>query len=257
MLPAEELRQRLSELRRLYDAVQALRGRLDDLRTVEQAQAAYEAVLTVELARVTELQRRLEELRLRWGRLTARVEGAEAEPLPWSTGTGQLWSRRAAPPRQVPTESDSPARAEARERLALLVNRFQFVWRLGAEVLGRVNEIVADEGRPLGEALALLPWEAFADGRREATAQQLTRLTEWEQALAEYRGRIESDVNIRETRFRSWLGVWELWRSRECDPHSGSRWDTFLAERRRALIEEADRLRQEIEDLEKRLGGQS
>jgi hypothetical protein len=133
------------------------------------------------------------------------------------------------------------------------VNQFQFYWQLGEDLVGQVNQVVADDSLPLGEALALLPWRAFEDPGPAGADAHCTRLAEWAKALAEYRGYLESRIDILRTQSRDWLGIWELWRARAAGTGGREDWDTFIADKRRALGEEADRLRQEVLALEARL----
>jgi hypothetical protein len=253
MPPSEEARRRLDALRPDYDAVRALCGRRDELQTVEQARAAYEGLLSAESALVAGLKRRRDDLE-REGERRSREAEIEEDLGPVETA----WDPQARPWRAPPVPPEpprAPARGtdgEARFQLGLLVNQFQYVWRLDEALVGRVNQLVADPNRPLGEALALLPWAVFEGPGHADGAEHLARLDEWGEALADCRGRLEAENDMLETRFRGWLGIWELWRGREGDGREA--WDTFIAHKRRALGEEAGRLREAIAGLEARLG---
>jgi hypothetical protein len=145
------------------------------------------------------------------------------------------------------------AARRARRSLRTTVNRFRYVWKLAPALLGRINAIADDADRPLGEALALLPWEAFLAAPSEPDAAHAARLGEWAEALEEYRDRLSGEVEALEAQSQGWAGIWQLWRQRE--GAGAARWETFLAERRRALREEAERLRHAADALEARLRG--
>jgi hypothetical protein len=245
--------ERLSGLRLDYDAVHALRGRREELSTVEQARAAYESVVADETRVLDALRRRKESLEREWGR---RIRApAEPGPEPWLVP----WQPTGVPsPSPRPAPLPRPPRPDAgqrlRRRLTLLINQHRYVWPLTPAVLGQVNQIAEDNDRPLGEALALLPWEAFAGQAGESEEAYLERLAEWGKALAAYRHRLEADVEVQQARLGGWLGIWQLWRAQE-GPEGQQRWEAFLAGKRRSLEEEAEGLRGEIAGLEARLAG--
>jgi hypothetical protein len=253
MPPSDDLRRRLAALRPDYDATRTAAARRDELATVEEARAAYEGLLTAESALVADLRRRRDELEREWERRSRPADPDDelgpVEPA-WDP-QARPWKATSAPPEPPRVEGGGPD-PEARYRLGLLVNQFQYAWNLGDALVGRVNQVVADPDRPLGEALALLPWTAFEEPADDDEAGHLARLTGWGEALAEYRRRLDADNDMLETRYRGWLGIWELWRGREGD--GGKAWDTFLAQKKRALGEEAGRLREAVAGLEARLG---
>jgi hypothetical protein len=245
--------QQLDELHPIFDAVVELHRRWEELQTVELADRAYQEELAEETRRLADLQARRDRLEGLWQRRSRPVE-ADADVAAWEPAWGQEAAplqptSRPPPPAEKPTVSGS----QARRSLARLLNRFRYDWQLEDAILGLVNRIVADEDRPLGEALVLLPWKAFEEAGRDTEPGHLERLAEWRAALVEYRGRLEADVDILEARFRGFLGIWELWRGRERDAQGHQLWRDLIDEQRRALDAESTRLRLEIVDLETRL----
>jgi hypothetical protein len=154
---------------------------------------------------------------------------------------------------QPPVRGLAPA---ANRRLQQFARRLTNSGQLSVEALAEVNRIADDAGRPLGEAVALLDWSAYS--RRapwEGEDTHLARLAEWGVALADYRDRLADEVGLLEARFRGLLGIWELWRWREDEPDGRAAWTNFVEGRRRALRDEADRLRHDVAALEAHLAG--
>jgi hypothetical protein len=254
MTPADDLRQHLDELRPIYEAVQKLRGRREELQTVEAADRAYRELLAAETAAVTELRRRRDDLEREWLRRSARPDLTEDESATWEPAwKPPAWTGQPPRPAAPPPEQRAASAGQVRRRLGRLILQYQYVWQLESALLGQVNCIVADEDRPLGEALALLPWRAFAEPGRESPMAHRQRLADWRAALDSYRDQLEGAIDILETQLRGCLGIWELWRRRE-QQDGRPPWDRFIEESRRALREEATRLRQEVLGLEARLG---
>jgi hypothetical protein len=134
--------------------------------------------------------------------------------------------------------------------LKKLVNRWQHAWGLAAALVGQVNRIADDADRPLGQALLLLPWGAYEARVPGETAEaQRARLTEWRDALCEYHGRLAAEIDICETRFHRYLGIWELWLQRHQGAEGQARWAAFLAGKRRANAGEIARLENEVAAL--------
>jgi hypothetical protein len=250
--PADTARARLEALRPVYDAVRDLQGRRDELQSVAQARAACEALLAGESAARDELRRRKEELQDAVRRATdpRREEG----PAPWefNAAAHTPWQpppRRVAPPRPP----RPPIGQWVRDQLRVLVNAHQFAWKLDPGLLGRINRIADSTDRPLGEALALLPWEAFAAPGFGGESAHRTRLAEWREALEQYLAALEADVEFLEQQTEGWAGIARLWRERDRGPDEQDRWKTYLDERRRGLRDEADALRRDCAELEGRL----
>jgi hypothetical protein len=148
-----------------------------------------------------------------------------------------------------------PPDRQARRRLKTLVNR----WRQTLEpaVLGQVNQINDDPSRPLGEALMLLPAAVLLKNPNhdhESEADQLTRLTDWVEALQDYRDTRQKELDALELGYRGLLGIWRLWSARDQDDAGRNGWETFLAETRAALAQEIAILEQEVNNLTARLG---
>lgn len=241
------------DLRSVYDAVQALRRRKDALQTVPEAEQAFRSLLAEELQRTGELRNRLEELRQEEGRRTARAfhEEEELSPLGPDLGTATIQSER-RPRKLVPAPRAVPL-SPVRRRVGRQVRQFHFVWGVDDNLLSVVNQVVADENRPLGEALAMLPWDAFAAQTGESEAVRAKRLEEWYAILVEYRGWLESKVNQIEMQYRDSLGIWERWLARDRDPEGQDDWKQFTEEARKAELATAARLQEEIKELEARL----
>jgi hypothetical protein len=255
MPTAPKVRQLLDDVQPVHEAARELRRRWEELLTVEQADRAYQELVAEATKQRDDLRRRRDELERAWRRHTAPEE-PDAELASWEPAWGaELWRWQPSPQPAPPPEPQPVAGSQARRRLGRLVMRFRDAWRLEAVVLGLVNQIVAEEHRPLGEALALLPWTAFAEPGGDGPADHRARLAEWRQALVEYRDWLGPEVNRLETQTRGSLGIWELWRDRERDAEGKERWESFITETRRVCGEEAERLRQEVRDLEARLRG--
>jgi hypothetical protein len=251
--PAPDVAARLGELRPVYDSVRELLVRRTELRTVEQAEAAFKGLVDAEADALAGLTRRREELE-------ASLRRRDLDPVPHEmiAPPPPLLSQERRPdaPRADRPPPAEPVRpAGSRQRLKRLVNRWAFRWELDDGLVARINAIVDDADRPAGEALALLPWAAFASptSDQEAASTHLARLLEWADALGEYRGRLAGEVRMLEVRYRGLLGIWELWRRRESDPGGRARWLAFAADKRRALAAEAEEVRKAVADLEGRL----
>jgi hypothetical protein len=114
----------------------------------------------------------------------------------------------------------------------------------------RINQIAEDGGRPVGEAIALLPDAAFAPLRRETEQEYAERLGVWADALEECRKRLEGEVRRDEINLRPWLGVRDLWLRRAVD--DGRRaWEEYLARCREEIAAETAALQVEVDRLEK------
>ncbi len=244
----------LADLRPIYDAIGAARSRLLDLRTVELARAAFEQLLAAdadELERVRQRKRDLERPRVR-----QRVEPNPDDWLPPEprVATPQTRTPRPSPPPLPPVAPKEPPGRQERLRLKRLVNRWAFAWGLDADRQGEVNRILDDEARPTGEVLALLEWRTYVEplSTGEGEAAHQVRLQEWGTALREYRERLGQELEMVENRYRSWLGVWELWRTRERGSAEDGRWLAFVADKRRALVTEKEQLERAVALLEAR-----
>src|SRR5262249_12249516 len=158
--------------------------------TLEQAKAAHDGLLAAESAAVAGLRGRREELEQELAQLEQEPEEDE-EVAPAAQARGSSRPPRRPPAERPPEPPPRPVGSEARERFGDLVNQFRYFWQLDEDLMGQVNRIVADEDRPLGEALALLPWRTFEDPGRDGPEEHLTRLAEWAAALEEYRGKLE------------------------------------------------------------------
>ena len=96
-----------------------------------------------------------------------------------------------------------------------MINRYAHCWGLSVTTLSQINSLVDEPNRPLGEAVALLSWNVFEDSTYENDQDHLARLNTWGSALTEYRDQLQGKIDIQETRFGRWLGIWSLWRERE------------------------------------------
>jgi hypothetical protein len=243
----------LGKLRLAYDSVRELLARRDELRTVEQAQAAFESLLSAESAALAALVRRRAALRSQLLRPTIDTTSHEEliPPPPMPVGGSRSGGRVLFNP--PPPAAKPPA--EAKQRFRRLVNRWSSVWGLDDGLLARINAIVDNAEHLTGEALALLPWTVFArpTSPREGAATYLARLRDWGDALGEYREGLASEVQRLEVRYRGLLGIWELWRLRESGPEGEARWQAFVGEKRRAVAAEAEAVRGTIAELERQL----
>jgi hypothetical protein len=248
--PTPNIEAQLEELRPIYDAVQALLARRCELRTVEQAQAAFDSLLVTESEALATLIRRREAVRSELLRQTIRPTSHEALAPPPPVARAAPKPRVATPVNPTPFAVKAPA--GAKQRFKRMVNRWSFVWGLDEGLLARINAIVDNDEHLAGEALALLPWEVFVTptSKQEGGTAHAARILEWADALVEYRARLEGEVQRLEVRYRGLLGIWELWRRRESDLEGNARWQAFVEDKRQALVEEADGVQRMIAELE-------
>jgi hypothetical protein len=252
----QDIHARLEELRRARGDLEGLRARWEALQTVERARADYEQLTADQAARLDGLRRRKQELEAECYRLSqGPAEEAGEEPAPFPEPDVPPAAPRPSAWQEPPARPAGPGAAgPGRQLLKRLVNRWQHAWGLAAALVGQVNRIADDADRPLGEALLLLPWGACEGRVAGETAQaRQARLTEWRDALREYHVRLAAEIDIFETRFRGWLGIWELWLRRHEGAEGQARWATFLDQKRRATAQEIAGLEGEVAALEARL----
>jgi hypothetical protein len=113
----------------------------------------------------------------------------------------------------------------------------------------RINQIVEDGERPLGEAIVLLPPKAFDPLRGEPADDYAARLAAWMEALEECRRRLENDARRDEVNLRPWLGVRDLWLERETDAGRDA-WADYLKRCRDEISAEIDKLQADADRLE-------
>ncbi len=259
----KEIERRLGELRPLYDEIQQMRERRQELESVEQARDAYESLLAEEEVLLSRLRGRKAEIEQeksrglltasqpRWDQfLPPEPRRTEVPPARPSASPVPVGAALAPSPPEV-----RPKSSRVRRNVKKMVARWSHAWNLAANVRARINRVADDVERPLGEALALLDWSVFKDRTRshEREDTYLKRLAEWGEALAEYRDLLAGEIDIQETRFRRWLGIWELWQGRDRSAADQDRWTSFVAETRRAKREEAAALEGEIAQIEQEL----
>lgn len=254
---------KLREIADLRARIGGLRARWDELQTVEAAVAEYNGLLIEETRSVERAQARIEGLREaldRYARPDDDVDdGGEVIRRPDPTPAARVPARAAVLPpaaAQAVADRQQPS-LEARARLQRLVGRFAFRWGLSRAAQGQINRIAEAVDRPLGEALILLDERAFAEplDRRESAADHLARLDEWGGALAEYRARLEREVEARESGVCRSVAIWERWRAAQHSADGRRAWEAFIAESRRSARErvaeyerEADRLAAQVSD---------
>jgi len=244
----EEIQMRLDSLHLIYENIWQKRHRLEDLQTVEDAQAEYEALTAKEEGRLADFKRRKHVLEEEKRNLTIPEFDAEIVLFPIKA------SGRRQPVRQKVQASKKAGgsdKIEARHYLKKFVNRWAYSWHLDATVLGHVNRIADDVKCPLGEALILLGWEIFEDRTRthESPENHLRRIIEWGNALSEYEEILTSQIDTLEARFQSWLPIWERWRAREQSKQAIADWNTFILASCNAKQEQIASLEREISHL--------
>lgn len=254
MNPTAEIETQLADLRSIYDGIQVLLARRADLQTVEQARTVFEQLVVAETNALDGLLRRREALEVELRRRAQVAEPVAPFDPPAPIRPAVHAALRPAVPVRPPRPQETPP-GKARRQLKILVNRFAYAWRLDDALRGRINGIVDDRERPLGEALALLPWSVFAEptSSQEVRTAHQERLLAWASALGEYQTRLAAEVEMLLVRYRGWLGIWELWRQNTNMPDGGARWLAFVADKKRALEGDAQQARQAIADLERQL----
>jgi hypothetical protein len=240
---AADLSLHLATARAVFDELIALKARLADVRTAEDARLAYEAALDGETRALAALRRERDALALeqRKRRPTPRPETAPPPPPANRRPTGAPQPETALPERPV-----RPQTAD-RRRLKKLVSRWQFVWSLDAKVIAQVNSIADDAERPLGEALALLDWRWYETPLpTESTDEHAGRLSEWSGVLASYADHVRSEIDTVETRYRSVLAIWDRWRNARASDAGLADWNLFIDKSRRQKERDIAATRQEI-----------
>jgi hypothetical protein len=245
---------RLEQVRRVLESLRELCAHRYELETVAQARSAYESLFARELALLDTLRQRKEALQAQRSRRPS-LGGSEVSATAallelLAASAGPRSATRPPSPASGPPAAPPSQDQRLRGRLEVLINRHRFIWRLEPAVVGQVNQIASDSDRPIGEALALLPWEAFGLLAGETAEGHLSRLAEWDEALAEFRARLLEEVEGLRVRFHSWLGIWQLWRERERDDEGRERWAVFVVRKRQTLTDDAERLRREVAELE-------
>jgi len=244
----KDIQARLETIRLVYDKIQQIRDRWDDLQTVETARADYESLIAKEFSELGKLKK----AKVEWQTKLRRQEMPRSEFKPWET---EFRPRGPIPPLPPPPPPPNEETILAtRRRFKKFFNRYAHSLHLNTGVLGKINCIAEDIDRPLGEALALLEWHVFqVRTRRESNEDYLVRLAEWDEALVKYHAWLAGEIDTLETRFRRWMNIWELWRERDVGDKSKAQWETFIDETRRALREEIACLQEEITYLETHL----
>jgi len=240
----------LATVRSLYDELRRMQFRADSLRTVEEARAAYESTLAAEDREIEALQRQCDAIALaqRLGRpvIDGLVQPSwpvrPPDPAATHLATTSLEHSIPRPP--------SPDRRSVKR----LVTRYQYMWQLDQSVVARVNMIIDDTERPLGEALSLLDWHIFESSiPRETPADHDRRLAAWHDALVEYRDWLGAEIAMIETRYRGWLGVWERWTAAQAGGEPALQWQHFIEASKMERRAKAERLRAEITSMERAL----
>jgi hypothetical protein len=220
----------------LRDVVRELLAQRDVWLQARQARAAQDELLADLAARKLRLEQRLAPLQTR-GQPQAQAPVVRP-PAGWSPPVPV--APRAEPP------PHRPALAQDRAALSRLANRFQHALAVDAAVLARINQIVEDGDRPLGEAVALLPDQGFAPLLRESPEDHADRLAAWAEALRECQRRLENEIRRDEASLRPWLGVRDLWLGRERDEDGRAAWQEYLAGCRDEAAAEVARLEAEV-----------
>jgi hypothetical protein len=235
----------------LRDAVRELLAQREVWLQVRQALAAQDALLADVSARKLQLERRLAALKAR--PLRQAPAPVALPPAGW-VPPGLPEAPKTAPTPQ-PVRPPAPARVPDRAALSEWANRFQHVLAVDAGVLMRINQIVEDGERALGEAVALLPDRAFEPLPRESEQDHADRLGAWGEALQECRRRLGNEVRRAEADLRPSLGVRDLWLGRDLNEAGRAAWQEYLDGCRAEEAAAADRLEVEVRRLE--TGGSS
>lgn len=232
----------------LLAAVRDLLAQRETWLEVKQVRAAQDALLADLSALRQKAERRLADLQTR-SRPAAPAPVIVKPPPNWSPPTVTAGP---APRTDEPPVTRRPAPLQNREQLSEWVNRFQRPLAVEPGVLMKINQIVEDGARPLGEAIALLPDRAFEPLRNEPAEDHAARIAAWAEALEECRSRLEKDVRRDEFALRDWLGVRDLWRGRESEGRDA--WDDYLKRCRDEITAEIDKLQADADRLEGTLG---
>jgi hypothetical protein len=230
----------------LLAAVRDLLAQRVNWLQVRQARAAQDALLADLAALRQKAERRLADLKTRGRPASAPAPAPIAPPADWEPPTPI-----AAPaPRAAPApQPRRPSLNQNRAQLSEWANRFQRFIAVEAGVLMRINQIVEDGDRPLGEAVVLLPDKAFEPLRNEPAEEYAARLAAWMEALEECRRRLDNEVSRDEVNLRPWLGVRDLWQERETDKGRDA-WDGYLDRCRAELGAEIEKLQADADRLE-------
>jgi hypothetical protein len=241
----------VNPLRAVYDAVHELEARCAGLRAIDQARDEYAAL-------VADDQRAADQARADLLRLEAEEAAANAKPVAdrdeWAAIPHQQRPDTPANAGPAPAPPPPPPPPPDRKAFRKQVNRFRSVWGLDAALLGRVNRIADGVDRPLGEALALLPWVAFEPGPGETADEHAARLRTWAAALAEYREFLEDEARALDGRTAGWRGIWEAWEAK-ATPDGQGKWTALVDGKRDALRAEAEGFRSKAAAVRERLRG--
>ncbi|MGB8509871.1 MAG: hypothetical protein WCD76_15930 [Pyrinomonadaceae bacterium] len=255
-----ELRELLETARPLYDEARRLYEELQTLQTVEQAHAEFKNLLGGEERRLAGLRQQLDALESEKQSLARRLEdtGGEDE---WEDDAGVTVAGRGAHggAEHTPAAAANPIRVmQARRRFQMLVNRFGYFLGVSDAARAQINQITEDPQRPLGEALVLLDWDAFAGrigpSNMESDDKYRERLMEWGEALKEYISKAEGDVRAVHVRYGQFvMRLWEAWRA--ADAGDPARWEQLIEGTRHAYAHQATKYEEHIVALEVEVAG--
>ena len=258
MTADEAVKTWLKEIYPVYTEIQALKRRLESLQTVELARTEYNKRIAEEETKLKSLEEQQDKLIVEQRILTT----TKTEPIP-NIKYPQTTDKNQPEIKRIPSISNhskadktnkEKIKAEAIKKFQRFLSRY-YQYKIETNVLGQINCIAEDIDIPFGEALALLDWSIFEDyARRNAgNAFGLEQLNQLGEELQEYRKQLSGKVDMMELRERDWLGIWEKWRSRERSTENLQAWETFIAATRWAKQAEADKLKDDILQLEEKI----
>jgi predicted nuclease with TOPRIM domain len=247
----EQIASRLNEFSDVYGEIATLQKQLSVLQQAEQAQAQYSEETNHLEEEIRRLNLRYKELEAPQQKIKSATAGIRAFRVP-STGTARLDPERVSPARNTaPIHPGNQLLLQSgRTQLKKLVARWGTVWKLTQDTHGQINRIADDLNRPLGEALALLEWTAFAEpiGTSETDEAHLERVEVWGTALVEFRERLRGEIDMLKTRYRLVMPILDAWITRDTESGRLS-WENQIAETNAAKEKEVERLRLEIARL--------
>lgn len=212
----------LTDLEQVRTVVLSLREQLDQLQTLPQAQAAYEAELGQETRLKQNLEQQIEALQSERSRLQGATRRVKPPPVikPGDNPVINLPNGKSPNLLGQPSAARSLLEEERQARRRLEFVR-RFASRLGAQNnLAQINAILSDPSQPRGAVLFLVDWATFTQPLPNETNQEkyLERLRESIAALLEYQARLKANIDTLKIQYGGLLGVWEVWCTRENDP---------------------------------------
>jgi hypothetical protein len=256
--PPDDLRQLYAEAQRLHEELQAL-------ETVDQARAAYDVLLGGEEHQLESRRQRVAGLEREKQLMIEQMELAGVEDADGYAGVDESWGVRGKEKTKGEEEGKvKPVEprvnplllTQARKRFQRLVNQYKYLLQVSDTVCARINQIVEDPQRPLGEALVLLGWNAFI-GRMgppgaESDDKYRERLNEWQASLREYVEKAAGDVRATEMMYGAKvMRLWRAWRAVESG--DGAQWEQLIENTRRALKHQAAEFEKQLATLEAEL----